>query len=153
MLNQEKTDDWVFGSYSQHSTYFWMMSHYFDPRHVVLVHWLQIKCLLWMGLVAGQRRQLSVDPCQTSLDKPEDLTNLISHRWPCAILLSIIYQPHTELWECRTTCLEVSKVCLWTIRNVFSFAEGENKIDEAMQGVSDSTQAESWIHSLVAHLH
>lgn len=106
-----------------------------------------------MGLVAGQRRQLSVDPCQTSLDKPEDLTNLISHRWPCAILLSIIHQPHTELWECRTTCLEVSKVCLWTIRNVFSFAEGENKIDEAMQGVSDSTQAESWIHSLVAHLH
>lgn len=107
MLNGEETDDWVFGSYNQHGTYFWVMNHHFYPSHTVLVHSLHRKPVLCKGLMAGQWAPLLVESCrETALERSEDLMA----KGCCAqYCFTIICQPHIKLWEYGTTCQEISK--------------------------------------------
>lgn len=131
MLNGEETDEWVFGSYNQHSAYFWVMNHHFYPNHTVLVYSLRRKPRFWMGLVAGQQTLLLVEPCQeTALDKPENLTD----EGGCVQYCSPSLARHTpSSGKMGLLVWRSQRVCLWSIRITFSFRDSENKIEDSMK--------------------
>lgn len=91
MLNGEETDDWVFGSYNQHSTYFWVMNHCFYPSHTVLVHSLHRKPLLCKGLMAGQWTPLLAESWQETALESSDLTA----KGCCVQYCSLSFASHT----------------------------------------------------------
>lgn len=114
MLSKEETDDWVVGSYNQHSTYFGVMNHHFYPSHTVLVHSLRRKPHLWMGLMAGQ---LLVEPCQETLDKPKDLMVKVVQYCSSSF---VSHTPSLGIWDYLPGDLQ---------KFIYSFFHGQGKQD------------------------